>query len=68
MIRTKSGKIKDKYRDILPSVTMPIQKLVSDLLDKELTPEEIIGIIAGQATITVSSEIIKRRIKNNETL
>jgi IS30 family transposase len=68
MTRTKSGKIKDKYRDILPSVTIPIQKLVSDLLDRELTPEEIVGIIAGQATIAVSSEIIKRRIKDNETL
>ncbi len=64
MMRTKTGRVKEAYKHILPRVTEVISALVSELYKQKLSPEEIIGIIAGQATISVRTEKVKERIKN----
>lgn len=61
MLRNKKGKIKKKYHSVLQEITLPITDLVSSLLDKGLSPEEILGLICGQASICTSSEVIKRK-------
>lgn len=64
MMRTKTGKVKKAYKHILPIVTEAISDLVAKLYEEKLNPEEIIGVIAAQATISVSAEKVKERIKN----
>ena len=62
MMRTKTGKIKPQYEDILGLITPPIQEIVRTLIERGLTAEEVIGIIAGQTTLSVSSELIRKKI------
>ena len=61
-MRTKTGNIKKSYEHILPKVSEVIHKLVQDLCLEKLDPEEIIGIIAGQAVISVGTERTKKKI------
>ena len=64
MIRNKKGKIKAEYKDILQIISPTLEELVEILFNRGLTPEEIIGLIAGQATLCVGTQQVKRRIKN----
>lgn len=68
MMRTKSGNIKKEHQGTLNIVADALMPLIEKLLEKKLTPEEIIGIISGQTTISVSTLLTKKRIKNEEKL
>ena len=66
MLRDRKGKVKGEYEKILLEVDEPIRKLVNYLMiERKLTPEEVIGLISGSATLTVGAVGIKMRMNSD---